>query len=109
LYWNRRALREFQKAFDDLSAYSPQAAIDWRDDVKRMIEMLENYPQIGHLFRHDHDGEIRQVVVGRYRIIYLFTGQRLEMRRVWHVRRDHNPQVIRDGGARRGWPAFIGY
>lgn len=108
LIWTRRALREFQQAFDDLFEHSPQAALDWRDDVQRMIGMLENFPQIGHLFRHDPDGEIRQVFVGRYRFIYRFNGTALEMRRVWHVRRDHNPQVIRDR-APRGWPAFVGY
>lgn len=109
LHWNRRAIREFQQAFDDLSEYSSQAAIDWRENVQRMTEMLENHPRIGNLFRYDDDGEIRQVIVGRYRFIYLFDGHRLEMCRVWHVRRDHNPNVIRDGGPRRGWPAFIGY
>lgn len=109
LTWTRRALREFQNAFADLAEHRPQAAIDWRESVLRMNEMVENHPRIGNLFRHDDDGEIRQVIVGRYRFIYLFDGQRLEMCRVWHVRRDHDPKVIRDGAARRGWPAFVGY
>ena len=108
LRWNRRALREFQRAFDDLFEARPQAALDWRDDMQQMMGMVENHPQMGHLFRCDHDGEIRQVIVGRYRFIYRYDGEILEMRRVWHVRRDHNPMVIRDGH-RRGWPAFVGY
>ncbi len=108
LNWNNRSLREFQRAFDDLSEASPQAAVAWRDDVQQMIRMVENYPQIGHLFRRDPDGEIRQILVGRYRFIYRFNGEILEMCRVWHVRRDHNPQVIREGTP-RGWPAFVGY
>ena len=108
LIWNSRALREFERAFDELFEARPQAAIDWRDDVQQMTSMLENYPQIGHLFRHDPDGEIRQLLVGRYRFIYRFNGDVLEMRRVWHVRRDHDPQVIREGTP-RGWPAFVGY
>jgi plasmid stabilization system protein ParE len=109
LYWHRRALREFDEAFDRLFEARPQAAVDWRQDVLRMIGMLEDYPQIGHLFRHDPDGEIRQMLVGRYRFIYRYDGELVEMCRVWHVRRDHNPEVIRDGPSRRGWPAFIGY
>lgn len=108
LNWNNRALREFRRALADLSEESPQAAVDWQDDVQQMIWMVENHPQIGHLFRHDPDGEIRQIIVGRYRFIYLFNGKTLEMLRVWHVRRDHNPQVIREGTP-RGWPAFVGY
>lgn len=108
LQWNRLALHEFNRAFTELSVVSPQAAVDWQADVQRMMEMLENYPQIGPLYRRDADGEIRQTVVGRCRFIYRFNGKRLEMRRVWHVRRDHNPQVIREGTP-RGWPAFVGY
>lgn len=107
--WNARARLEFSAACQELFDSNPAAAMDWQENVLRMTEMLENHPQIGHLFRHDHDGEIRQIVVGRYRLIYLFNGKnRLEMCRVWHVRRDHNPLVIRDG-PRRGWPAFVGY
>ena len=106
--WKARARREFSMAYRELFDCNPAAALDWQEDVQRMTEMLENFPQIGHLFRNDHDGEIRQIVVGRYRFIYLYSGKRLEMRRVWHVRRDHNPQVIREGTP-RGWPAFVGY
>jgi plasmid stabilization system protein ParE len=107
--WNARARREFSTAYHELLDCNRAAAMDWQEDVLRMTEMLENHPQIGNLFRHDHDGEIRQVIVGRYRFIYLFDGQRLEMCRVWHVRRDFNRTVIRDGDSRRGWPAFVGY
>lgn len=105
LTWQRRALREFNAAFDDLFTARPQAALAWREDVQRMMGMLENYPQIGALCRHDPDGEIRQVIVGRYRFVYRFDGATLEMRRVRHVRRDYDPQVIRD--APREWTAFV--
>ena len=106
LIWHPRALREFDSAFDELFAARPQAAIAWRGDVRRMIEMLENHPRIGPLCRCDDDGEIRQTIVGRYRFIYRFDDEVLEMRRVRHVRRDYDPMVIRDG-PRRDWTAFI--
>jgi plasmid stabilization system protein ParE len=106
LTWQRCALRELNAAFDDMFKARPQAALDWRGDVQRMIEMLEHYPQIGPLYRHDPDGEIRQIIVGRYRSVYRFDSATLEMRRVRHVRRDYDPQVIRDG-PRRQWSAFV--
>ena len=104
--WKARARREFSAACRELFAANPQAAIDWRDAVHRMMEMLENHPQIGSLCRHDPDGEIRQVIVGRYRFIYRFNKMLLELRRVRHVRRDYDPQVIRDA-PRREWSAFV--
>ncbi|MFL6245337.1 MAG: type II toxin-antitoxin system RelE/ParE family toxin [Thermoanaerobaculia bacterium] len=106
LIWHRRALREFNGAYEDLFDARPQAAIDWRVAAQRMIEMLENYPQIGALCRHDPDGEIRQIVVGRYRFVYRLNQKVLEMRRVRHVRRDYDPQIIRDA-PRRDWRAFV--
>jgi plasmid stabilization system protein ParE len=109
LTWTARAIREFEEAFAYLFEARPDAAVAWRDDVQQMMAMVENHPQIGNPFRTDPDGEIRQVLVGRYRFIYRFNRETLEMRRVWHVRRDFNRQVIRDGGSRRGWPAFIPY
>lgn len=108
MIWNGRALREFDRAFADLLEVRPQAAVSWREDVQRMIEMVDNYPQIGSLYRRDPDGEIRQVLVGRYRFIYRFDGATAEMRRIRHVRRDYDPMRIREG-IPRGWPAFVGY
>lgn len=104
--WKARARSEFSDACRELHAANPRAAIDWQDAVLRMMEMLENHPQIGSLCRHDPDGEIRQVIVGRYRFIYRFNRRILELRRVRHVRRDYNPQVIRDA-PRREWSAFV--
>lgn len=105
LIWHRRALCEFNAAFDELFEVRPQAAIDWREAVDRMIGMLENYPQIGPLCRRDPDGEIRHITVGRYRFVYRLNGKELEMRRVRHVRRDYDPQVIRDAPRRSS--AFV--
>ena len=103
--WNARAQREFSDACRDLFDANPKAATDWQQDVQRMVEMLENYPQIGSLCRHDPDGEVRQIVVGRYRFVYRLNRKTLQMRRVRHVRRDYDPQVIRD--APRDWSAFV--
>lgn len=106
LTWHRRGWCEFNAAFDEMFEVRPQAALDWREDVMGMMEMLENHPQIGSLCRHDPDGEIRQVIVGRYRFVYRFNKRVLELRRVRHVRREYNPQVIRDA-PRRDWTAFV--
>lgn len=97
--WHRRALREFNDAFDEMYASRPEPALEWRLDVRHMMSMLEHYPQIGPLLHHDPDGEIRQCIVGRYRFIYRYDGAVLEMRRIRHVRRDYDPQTIRDGTA----------
>lgn len=95
LTWTRRGSREFNKAFADMYQANPQAALRWHEDATGMMAMIEMYPRIGHMHRQDPDGEVREVIVGRYRFIYLL-AETVEIRRVRHVRRDYNPQTIRD-------------
>lgn len=95
--WTSVALREYRAALDTLTEANPQAAERWEADVDRMMEMLENFPKIGHYHRRDIDGEIREVAVGRYRFVYRLPPDIIEIRRVFHVRRDYDPQKIREG------------
>ena len=105
--WTRTALREFDSTFKFYFAKSPDAAVQWRDDVAGMIEIIEHHPQIGHLHRRTREGEVREMIVGRYRFIYRYTPDTLVMRRILHVRRDYDPMTIRDGNpVPEGWPAF---
>ena len=97
--WTRRARCEFDEAAEFLREANPDAAMSWQEDVQRMMTMLEDFPQIGRYHRRDPDGEIREIVVGRYRFIYRLPGCGIEIRRVRHVRRDYDPMRIRDG-----WP-----
>ena len=103
--WTTTARQEFARAFDGLFEANPTAALEWHDDVVRMIEMIENHPQIGHLHRREGKGEFREVIVGRYRFIYRVAPAALKIRRILHVRRDYDPMYIREGYP-RGWPAF---
>jgi len=105
LHWTELARREYDKSFADLFDANAAAALRWRDEVDRMMTMLEDYPGIGRYHRHDPDGDIREVVVGRYRFIYLVAGV-VEIRRVRHVRRDYDPMRIREGTP-SGSPAFV--
>lgn len=105
LVWTPTALREFEAAFHEMSRHRPAAAISWREDVLMMRQMIENHPAMGHHHRTASEGEYREVIVGRYRFIYRLTADILEMRRILHVRRDYDPQRIREG-PRPGFPAF---
>jgi plasmid stabilization system protein ParE len=70
-----------------------------------MMGMIELFPEMGHRHRTESIGDFREIVVGRYRFIYRFAPGVLVMRRVLHVRRDYDPQRIREG-VPRGFPTF---
>lgn len=104
--WTRKARCEFDDAFDHLFDANADAAMSWRSDVTGMMQMLEEHPRIGRLHRHEPNGDFREVVVGRYRFIYCLSPDLVEIRRILHVRRDYDPQRIRDG-VFTGSPAFV--
>lgn len=103
--WTTTARREYDEAVEYLEVRNPEAAESWRDDVRSMMRMVENYPEIGHRHRIERNGEFREVIVGRYRFIYRYAPGELVLRRVLHVRRDYDPMRIREG-VPRGFPAF---
>lgn len=58
LFWSRRAQREFREAVGHLEEANPEAALRWRTEVQRMMQMIEDHPRIGRFHRSDLDGEI---------------------------------------------------
>ena len=44
--------------------------INWRDMVYAAVEHLENFPESGSTVRELNRDDIRQVLVGDYRVIY---------------------------------------
>ncbi|HYI10093.1 MAG TPA: type II toxin-antitoxin system RelE/ParE family toxin [Thermoanaerobaculia bacterium] len=103
--WTATARREFNQAFDYMFNERPAAALAWQEDVRSMLEMIELHPEMGHRHRSTPGGEYREMIVGRYRFIYRLAGNILKMRRILHVRRDFDPQRIREG-VPRGFPVF---
>lgn len=44
--------------------------INWRDRVYEAVEHLEDFPEAGTVVRELNRNDIRQVIVGDYRVIY---------------------------------------
>lgn len=95
--WKKRAQREFFRAYSAIYDANPDAAKRWSAHVSAKIRMLDEHPAMGRRLRLDRDGDFREVTVGRYRLIYRLTPDVLEVRRLLHVRRDYDPQTIREG------------
>jgi plasmid stabilization system protein ParE len=95
--WKGRAERELFSAYATLREVNRAAAERWWADVIIMTNNLERLSSMGRRLRFGRDGDYRQTTVGHYRFIYRVVGDLVEIRRVRHVRRDYDPQRIRDG------------
>lgn len=60
--------------------------IGWRDRVYEAVERLEDFPESGTVVRELGRDDIRQVIVGDYRVIYRIKRRTPEIVSVRHCR-----------------------
>ncbi len=60
--------------------------INWRDRVYAAVEPLNEFPESGSIVRELNRADIRQVVVGDYRVIYRVKRKTPEVLSVRHCR-----------------------
>ena len=60
--------------------------INWRDRVYAAVETLNEFPESGSIVRELNRADIRQVVVGDYRVIYRVKRKTPEVISVRHCR-----------------------
>jgi plasmid stabilization system protein ParE len=84
------AEQNIEEAHDWLRAQSPEAASRWIDGLLGTIESLETFPLRCPLAPEsaDHEEEIRQVLYGRYRILFVIRKQKVFVLHVRHTSRD---------------------
>jgi plasmid stabilization system protein ParE len=74
----------------------PSAASKITSDIYRCIDLLLEFPEIGRVLRRETGRVVRQTFVRSFRIFYAVSDDKLEILRVFHVRRNYDPNMIRD-------------
>ena len=69
---SRRAERDIEDAFEYIRTRAPLNAIRWRDALQRRLEALQTNPEGFGLAPEDEvaKANVRQLLYGRYRILY---------------------------------------
>ena len=74
--WTAEAERWLRDIHDYIAADSPAAASRVVAGIFEKAQMLRRFPQIGHTYRAEPEGEIRILLYGHYRIAYLLRPSR---------------------------------
>ena len=69
--WTEEAHRWLHDIFDYIAADNPEAAQKVVSGIYEKAQVLKRFPEIGHKYRTETDGEIRILLYGHYRIAYL--------------------------------------
>lgn len=90
--WTDAALNQLEAIHDYLEQTSPEYA---RRIVERLVnrsEQIAIFPRSGRMVPEYEIDEVRQVIEGLYRIIYLIKEEQLEVLAVIHTTRKGLPQ-----------------
>lgn len=71
--WTEEAQRWLRDIHDYIAADNPDAAQKVISGIYERAQALRRFPEIGHRYRAEAEGEIRILLYGHYRIAYLLT------------------------------------
>ena len=69
--WTEEARRWLRDIYDYVAADNPDAASKVVSGIYEKAQLLRRFPEIGHRYREEANGEIRTLLYGHYRIAYL--------------------------------------
>ena len=89
--WTASALAQLQAIHDYLAQTSPDYAVRIIDRLTRRSIQIANFPNSGRMVPEYDRKEIREVIEGRYRIIYLVEFAQMRVLAVIHSARELRP------------------
>jgi len=70
--WTEEASDCLECIFEYISEHNPNFAHAIVAGIYDKIQILAEFPQIGHLYRIESEGQVRILIYGHYKIGYLF-------------------------------------
>ncbi|HJZ79007.1 MAG TPA: type II toxin-antitoxin system RelE/ParE family toxin [Pyrinomonadaceae bacterium] len=85
-----KAQEETREAIRWIAQYSPEKAALWHFELMEKVDSLENFPARCALAPESetHGKEIRQLIFGKYRILFIIEDETVYVLRVRHQAQD---------------------
>jgi toxin ParE1/3/4 len=85
IVWTEEAERWLKDIYDYIARDNPTAALEVIEAIYERAQVLVTFPEIGHKYRTEPEGDIRILLYGHYRIAYLIRGRnRIDILGVFH-------------------------
>lgn len=86
IVWTLRSREDLRDIAAFISRDNPAAALKLGDAFFQKVDSLQQFPELGRVVPERGQPEIREIVVGNYRIIYRVRHESrlVEIWRVWH-------------------------
>ncbi len=85
IIWTEEAVRWMKDIYDYIMLDNPTAAQRVVTGIYDKIQILQDFPEIGYIYRRDRAGIIRILLYGHYKIAYLVKSESaIEILGVFH-------------------------
>jgi plasmid stabilization system protein ParE len=85
--WTVQALADLEAIGDFIARDAPSFAQVFVDRIFEVVERLEVFPRSGRIVPEFAQEDIREIIFGSYRIVYLLNGDRVSILTVFHSSR----------------------
>lgn len=87
IVWSPQSLRDLHAIRDYIAKDSKQYAALTIGRIFSAVERLSEFPQSGRIVPEKDDPAIREIMVGRFRVVYRFRGASVEVATVFRASR----------------------
>ncbi|HEX8692838.1 MAG TPA: type II toxin-antitoxin system RelE/ParE family toxin [Longimicrobium sp.] len=91
LIWSPLALERVVEIGEYIARDRPQAAADWVDSIFASVRHLERFPLSGRSVPESTRSDLREIIHGRYRVIYRLDPDYLIVLTVRHAAQELRP------------------
>ena len=93
--WTEEAANWLREIHDYIAQDSPSGAAKVVSDIYERVQLLKSFPELGHKYKSEPEGDIRILLYGHYRIAYLIKGKgTIEVLGIFHGAMDIERYLI---------------
>lgn len=84
IQWSPLSLERISEIAENIAYDKPGASVNWVDSVFEAVERLKQFPESGRIVPEMKRQDIREILLGNYRIIYRIEDQYISILTVRH-------------------------
>lgn len=90
IWWSDRARQDVRDIGDFVARDKPEAAMRWASQAMEAVGRLANFPSSGRAVPEIGRNDLREIILGGYRIVYQIRGEAIVILTVFegHMRLD---------------------
>ena len=82
--WSHEAEQWLKEIYEYIKQDNPSAAGKVISGIYEKAQLLSDFPELGHKYREESDGDIRVLLYGHYRIAYIISDDYIDILGVFH-------------------------